>query len=145
MLCRTPQGLSEVFGGERARGIDKPLEDHAGEKHMVECADRPRSVVADGALFLIKKERSQPGACCVQVAREKLAGLRLAHHLRENLEVGDPEWTVGFEGGDDSRPGGFEPLRGRDIGRNSGPQRLLEILIPLTKREQKGFRKERIF
>src|SRR5271155_303608 len=107
---------------------------------MVECADRPRSAVADRALFLIEKHRSQAGAGRLKVGCKELAGLRLAHQLREDLEVSYPERAVGFEGGDDLCPSGFEPLRRCDIGRDGGPQRLLEILVPFTKREQKGFR-----
>src|SRR5271156_5492147 len=106
---------------------------------MVECADRPRSAGADRALFLIEKQRSKAGAGRVKMACKELAGLRLAHHLREDLEVSYPERAVGFEGGDDLCPSGFEPLRRCDIGRNGGSQCLLELLVPFPKREQKGF------
>src|ERR1700728_550082 len=49
------QGFGEAFGRECARGIEEPLEDEPGEKHVEEGAGGSRSVLADGALFLVEK------------------------------------------------------------------------------------------
>ena len=84
---------------------------------MKECADRLRSVLAYAALFLIQKHRRQPGTRGGQVAGKKLAGRWLAHHLRENLEVRDPQRTVGFKGGDHLCPSRFKALFGCDRSR----------------------------
>ena len=52
---------------------------------------------------------------------------------------------MSFEGGDELGPGGFKALGRRDVRRDGGPQCLLKLLIPFTKRQQKGFSKQRVF
>jgi hypothetical protein len=84
-------------------------------------------------VFFVFDYRRQAGARQMQFARNHLSCGRLAYHLREDFEVGDPQRTVSFKRGDSLCPSGFESLCGRDVGRNSSPQCPLKILVPSAK------------
>src|ERR1700733_324131 len=87
----------------------------------------------------MEKHGGEAAARGHEVAGEKVAGGGLAEDLGEDLEVGDPEGTVGGEGGDDPGPGGFKPLGGRDMGGHRGPEHALEFLVPFAEGQEESF------
>ena len=91
-------------------GIDRPLQ-YRAEQYMVEGADRPYRLLINHAFVLIQKHGRQSSARYVKLACcNDIAHRLLSHHLRKNLEIGDPQRPMRFKGGHDLRPGGFEPL-----------------------------------